>query len=142
MLETILHFVASHLGLTIIGAITLIQIVPIKLDPWTALGKAIRHLLVGDIEKKLDAISKKVDTLESQFSEEKAIRARARILRFSDEVYNGVYHSKDHFEDILDDIKMYNEYCDKHPAFLNNKTEISAAIIKDTYKKLVDEHKF
>ena len=142
MFETIFRFVSFHPEIAILGAITLIQIAPIKIDPWTAAAKAIKRLLVGDIEKKLDSISNKVDALEEQFNEEKALRARTHILRFADELYNKKEHSKEYFDDILDDIDMYDKYCDAHPKFKNNKTVMSAGLIKDTYEKLLAEHRF
>ena len=140
--ETIIRFIGFHPEIAILGAITLIQIAPIKIDPWTALGKAFKKLLVGDIEKKLDNLTAKVDTLEAQFDEEKALRARTHIIRFADELYNGKHHEKEYFDNILDDISMYDKYCNVHPKFKNNRTVISAGIINETYNKLFKEHKF
>lgn len=140
--ETIIRFIGFHPEIAILGAITLIQIAPIKIDPWTALAKAFKKLLVGDIEKKLDNLTSKVETLESQFNEEKALRARTHIIRFADELYNGKHHEKEYFDNILDDISMYDKYCSEHPKFKNNRTVISAGIINEAYNKLFKEHKF
>lgn len=140
MWEGMFRFVSFHPEIAILGAITLIQIAPIKIDPWSALMRAIKRLLVGDIEKKLDSIASKVDTLEDQFSEEKALRARTHILRFADELYNGRRHEKEYFDDILDAINLYDKYCEEHPKFKNNRTAISAGLIKDTYEKMFKEH--
>ena len=120
----------------------MIQIAPIKIDPWSALAGFIKKYLIGDIAKKLDSIATKVDQLESQFQESRALQARTHILRFADELYNKKEHSKEYFDDILEDIDMYDKYCKKHPEFENSKTIMSAGLIKTTYDKLMKEHKF
>lgn len=138
--ETLFRFVSFHPEIAVLGVITLIQIAPIKIDPWTALGKAFKRLLVGDIEKKLDNLTSKVDILEARFDEEKALRARTHIIRFADELYNGKRHEKEYFDNILDDISMYDKYCNEHPKFKNHRTEMSEALINETYNKLFKEH--
>ena len=138
----IYEFLKAHIEITLIGAITLIQIAPIKINPWSWIAKGIHGLLLGDIERKLDSISNKVDRLEEQAQEDKALQARTHILRFSDELYNGAKHSKEYFDDILSDVDKYEKYCESHPNFRNNKTVMSNHLIKDTYAKLMEEHKF
>lgn len=140
MWEAMFRFVSFHPEIAILGAITLVQIAPIKIDPWSALMRAIKRLLVGDIEKKIDNITTKVDTLEAQFSEEKVLRTRTRILMFADELYNGKHHEKEYFDNILDDITLYDKYCAEHKDFKNKKTELSAALINETYNRLFKEH--
>ena len=68
--------------------------------------------------------------------------SRARIQRFSDECYNSVKHSKEHFEQIFDDVKSYEMYCKAHPEFKNHKTVEAVEIIKNAYHKCLQEHKF
>lgn len=142
MLEMIYNLFYHHPEITIIGAITLIQIVPIKINPWSSIGKFIKKLLVGNIESKLDDISNKVNDLDKEVREEKALQARTHILRFADELYNNKHHSKEYFDDVLSDIDMYEKYCEAHPDFKNNKTVMSSGLIKDTYSTLMEEHKF
>lgn len=142
MWETIRRFLIDNPGLTVIGAVTLIQIAPIKIDPWSSLLKWIRKALIGDIDKKLDNIAHKVDRLEEQSKEDKALLARTHILRFADEVYQSEKHSKDYFDDILADIDSYEKYCEAHPEFRNNRTTMSAERIRDIYAHLMETHGF
>ena len=141
--EQVLSYFQMHPEITLIGAVTIIQIAPIKFDPWTMLAKAIHGILLGGIDTKLDSISEKVDKLEVQAEEDKALQARTHILRFADELYVGGRHSKEYFDDILEnDIDNYERYCAAHPEFQNNKTTLSTQLIKDVYAKLMKEHKF
>lgn len=142
MLEAIWNFICFHPEVTVLGAITLIQVAPIKIDPWSGLAKVIKKWLVGGIEEKINEINKKVDSLERNASEEKAVQARTHILRFADELYEGKHHSKEYFDDMLDDIDMYEKYCKKHADFANNKTVMSIKRIKDIYAQLMESHEF
>jgi hypothetical protein len=87
-----------------------------------------------EIEKKVDALSEKID-------ENQAILARTHILRFSGELRNGIEHSAEYFRQQLDDCDTYDKYCDAHPDFKNSYTMIANKHIKDTYEKLTKEGK-
>ena len=87
-----------------------------------------------DIEKKLDALAQRVD-------ENQAILARTHILRFSDELKNGIEHSAEYFRQQLDDCDTYEHYCETHPSFKNSYTEIANKHIKDTFERLTKEGK-
>lgn len=87
-----------------------------------------------EIEKKIDALSEKVDANQ-------AILARTHILRFSDELKNGIEHSNEYFRQQLDDCDTYDRYCETHPEFKNSYTMIANKHIKETYKRLTREGK-
>lgn len=138
----VLRFVQYHPEITVIGAFTLIQISPIKINPWSWIAGLIHRFLFGKIDQKLDDITAKVDRLEAQAEEEKALQSRTHILRFSDECYNGQHHSKEYFDNVLEDIDRYEKYCETHPKFKNNKTVISTQMIRETYARMLEEHAF
>ena len=87
-----------------------------------------------EIEQKLDALSDRI-------AENQAILARTHILRFSDELKNGIEHSNEYFRQQLDDCDTYDRYCKGHPEFKNSYTEIANKHIKETYKRLTREGK-
>ena len=122
--------------LLLIAGLSLIQIAPIKINPWSWLGKwAGKMMGVKDLSDKIDALEKKVD-------ENDAIRIRKDILKFGDEVRVGhIEHSKESFDQVLDDITSYEQYCKDHPKFENNRTVLTTKVIKDTYHKLYVEHR-
>lgn len=88
---------------------------------------------------KSKQIEKKVDALADKIDENQAILARTHILRFSDEIKNGIHHSAEYFRQQLDDCDTYDAYCATHPGFKNSYTEIANRHIKDTYEKLTRE---
>ena len=142
MLEALWSFINQNPGFTVIGVVTLIQISPIRIDPWTWLAKLAHRLILGGIDDKLATIDKKIDRVESTIEEREAVLARTHILRFNDELYNNIKHSKEYFDQQLEDIDRYEQYCDKHPDFKNSRTVMASKNIKDTYNRLLDGHKF
>ena len=142
MINTILQLMRDNLGLTILGAVTLIQIVPIKINPWSWFASLLHRFLFGTIDKKLDNISKKVDDLEAKTDEHNAVLARTHILRFSDEIQSGIHHSQEYFRQQMLDIDTYDQYCKEHPGFQNSYAVLASQYIKNTYQKLLDKGEF
>lgn len=87
-----------------------------------------------EIEKKLDALSEKVDT-------NSAVLARTHILRFSDEIKNGMIHSQEYWRQQLDDCDTYARFCQTHPGFKNSYAVTADEHIRETYKDLVKKGK-
>ena len=83
-----------------------------------------------DIRKDITSISNKVD-------ENAAVLARTHILRFNDELINGVEHTQEYFRQQLQDIDTYEKYCDKHPDFKNTYAVMAIHNIKTTYDRLL-----
>lgn len=135
-------------SLTVLS-MTVIQIVPIKINPWSTVGRWLGRVINADINSKVDRLSKSIDELKKQndminhaIGEDRAITARVRILRFGDEVSRGIKHSKENFEQVLSDIDMYEKYCASHPKFKNNQTVMTTKVIKETYEMRLKNRDF
>jgi len=88
-----------------------------------------------DIRKDITEVSSKVD-------ENAAILARTHILRFNDELINGIDHSFEYFRQQLQDIDTYEAYCKVHPQFRNTYATLAIDNIKDTYDRLIKKGTF
>lgn len=97
---------------------------------------------IEGLEKKIDDITNSVEDLKKSSCEGKALTWRYRILRFSDEILHDEKHSKEHFDQILEDITNYERYCKEHPEFPNNKAEFAIKNIKRIYYMCVNEGTF
>lgn len=94
-----------------------------------------------DVVKEVQKVSDKVDDLAVKVQENQAVLARTHILRFSDELRNGVKHSDEYFRQQMQDCDTYERFCMDHPEFKNSYTELANKHIKDTYQRLLEEHK-
>lgn len=93
-------------------------------------------------KKELQAISAQVARLAEKVDSNAAVLARTHILRFDDELLNGVVHSQEYFRQQMDDIDTYEDFCKAHPDFRNSYTTIASEHIRDTYKKLLNKREF
>lgn len=103
-----------------------------------ALSSGFVMSVVQFIFNRVDArngVAKDIKDLKSDFEEYKATLARTHILRFADDLHNGVKHSKEYFEQQIQDIKTYEDYCDNHKEFKNGLTEMASKFIKEEYAK-------
>lgn len=140
-LEDIKEIIMYGGGLTLV-LMTLIQITPIKINPWSWLGKTIGRAINGEVLDKVNTLANDVRELKNEDAEQWASLSRSHILRFGDELLHGVPHSKEHFDQILLDISKYEAYCDEHPKYKNNIANATIKQIKSTYQKCLDENKF
>ena len=146
MVEAISKLATGELaaGIALLGAVlaTFIQISPVKLNPWTMLARAIGRAINGEVIEKVEKLDQDIKDIARDVGEGRAKDARARVLRFGDELIHDVRHSKEHFDDILDDITKYDKYCEEHPEFENDRMQLTTQKIEETYKKCWQEHSF
>ena len=83
----------------------------------------------------------RVERIEKSLDERDAVLARTHILRFSDDIYNGINHSKEYYDQTLDDLKTYTKYCESNPGFANGRTEKAGEYIQKEYDRLIEAHK-
>lgn len=92
--------------------------------------------------EKMDSILERIDKLSDKVDGNQAVLARTHILRFDDELMNGIDHSQEYFRQQLDDIDTYEKYCDGHPDFRNSYAVSAIKHIRDTYQQLLEKHEF
>lgn len=138
-LETIKQIALGGGGVVLI-LMTLIQITPIKINPWSWIARMIGRAINGEVLTKVDNLGKELADHKEKSEERHATLCRAHILRFGDEVLHGIPHSKEGYDNILIDIDSYEEYCDKHPGYKNNIAVETIKHIKTMYQKhLIDD---
>ena len=91
---------------------------------------------------KLDAISHALNKHIKNDDERHIKQCRRRILRFNDELIRGVKHTKEHFNDILEDITEYGRYCEEHRDFKNEKAVEAIANVKRVYRECEKHNSF
>lgn len=111
-------------------------------------GSGVCGVIVAVLQRKWSQ-SDKLDTMSDALNkhikddDERYIKqCRTRILRFNDELIRGVHHSKEHFDDILDEITEYTRYCEEHRDFKNEKAVEAIANVKRVYRHCEQTHSF
>lgn len=137
-----------------IGIASLVEISPIKINPWTWLSKAVAHAMgISELRKDMakmrndiNELDRKIDELKIEEENKRELRdalsARRRILKFNDELLQGIRHSKEMFNNILEDITDYENYCHTHPNFINQRAVMAESNIKKVYQQCMDQHDF
>lgn len=120
----------------------IIEFSPIKINPWSYVGNKIIKALNGEVIAKIQGLEEKVGKIQNNLDEDRAINARVRILRFNDEILQSVRHTKESFDQCLSDIDNYENYCEIHKSFKNNRTVMAVTNIKETYNKCMKEKDF
>ena len=137
-LETIQQIFLGGGGVILI-LMTLLQITPIKINPWSWIARNIGRAINRDVIDKVDKLGEDVSTLRKECDEREATLCRTHILRFGDEILHGVLHSKEHYLQILADIDSYEDYCDTHPGYKNNVASETIKHIKHKNQEHIEE---
>lgn len=132
---------AGVIGIVVI-LVGMIKIPPIQINFWGWLGHLIGKTINEEVLEKVADLTNDVEDLRKKEELERVRQSRQRILHFSDEILYGQRHSKEHFDEVLEDIDLYEDYCREHEDYENNKAVLAIATIRDVYKKCLREHNF
>lgn len=122
-------------GISLVVLLTLVQIAPIKIDPWSWLAKTIGKFINADITAKLEAHIAMDDRRTADAH-------RARILHFNNELLRDIPHTKEEFIEVLAEIDAYEIYCHEHDDYENNRAVLAIENIKETYKERLKKRDF
>ena len=128
-------------GLLVI-LIGMIKIPKLELNIWNLIGRTIGRSINGEVLAQVRQLTSEVDTLKKEEELERARQARQRILRFNDEILFNKRHSKEHFDEVLEDIDTYEDYCSTHEDYENNKAVLAISTIREVYKECLRDHDF
>lgn len=129
------------IGLVLI-LLGLIRIPKIDLNLWTIIARIFGRAMNGDMLKQINKIDSELNAHIKKTEETRIKQARQRILRFSDDIMLGKNHSLEHYNDILDDINIYESYCNGHPDYVNNKAKAAIELIRDSYEDHLHHNTF
>lgn len=137
--------------------VTLIQVAPIEVNPWSAIWNVIKKAMSaigtaihGDIIGKLDELQsmqketkKRLDEHISADDERNADLRRVQILRFNRELLqDSIPHTQEDFIEALSEIDFYERYCKEHPDYENNRAVLAIQNIERAYKDHLENHDF
>lgn len=143
------HEILISGGGAVLVLLTLVQVAPIKINPWSALCKAIGRALNADILQDLQYIKAEQKRTQAMLDEHIAVddeRAadmhRMRILQFNNELLRSIPHTREDFIEILLEIDKYEEYCREHKEYKNNRAVHAVNNISRVYDERLEKHDF
>ncbi len=124
------------------AVMTLLQIAPIKLNPWSWMAKAIGRAINGEVLAKLGQVEERLDKHITMDDRRTADGHRSRILHFNNELLRDLPHTKEEFIEVLAEIDAYESYCRDHKDYPNNRAVLAIDNIRSTYKDRLKKHDF
>lgn len=120
---------------------TLVQIAPIKINPWGAIFGWIGRQLNKEVIEKIDTVEQRLDDhiLESADAELRA--RRVDILDFSSSVLRGVNYHKEKFDFMMTECDNYETFCTEND-IKNGVAEASIAEIRRVYREKLRANNF
>ena len=155
----------NYIGGVILFIISLIKIPKLELNVWgwlmqmfsksinketmkefESLKVDIKNLKddVSDLKENLIELDNKMTESNRRDEEERAKTARQNILVFDDELlfHSDIRHTKERFDNVLEQIDYYEQYCKDHEEFKNNKAMFAIKHIKSTYDYCMSKRTF
>lgn len=142
--------------MALVIVLSMIQFTPIKINPWSALFRAIGKAVNGELCKKVDTVAKQQlenrELLDKHIADDKKWREtyeaqkmdelRLTILHFNNELLRKQKHTKEEFIEVLTSIDRYRRYCKTHEDYPNSRAVHAIANIERVYDERLEKNDF
>ena len=122
--------------------LTLIQLAPIQINPWSAIARWVGRAVNGEVLGKLGKLEKRLDEHIATDDRRDADSHRVKILQFNNELLRSIDHTKEEFIEVLAEIDAYEKFCTDHPDYPNNRAVLAIENIQENYKERLKKHDF
>ena len=119
--------------IVLILLLSIVQISPLKLNPWDRIFSRVGQKANGKMQSQLNALS-------AQVREMWINKHRQTLLIFARECRAGIEHSADEWINALNVAEEYEKYCESH-AVTNGIVKADTAYIRELYLQLSREHR-
>lgn len=100
---------------------TLVQIAPVQVNPWSWIAKRIGRAINAEVLEQVQRTEQKLDEHINQDEAARATQERAYILSFNRQLMAGEKHTREEFWEALASIDRYHKYCESHPQYPNER---------------------
>lgn len=136
-------------GVVLTVLLSIVEISPIKINPWSRLAKWLGKAINSEVIKELETVKatqtntqKRLEDHIKANEKREADNCRARILRFNNELIREIPHTKEEFVEVLKDIDDYERYCREHTDYANGRAVHAIANIGRVYDERLEKHDF
>lgn len=132
---------ASIVVFFLLFLMTIIQIAPIKINPWDKILVWFGNHMNADIVKRVDVIEGKLDEHIKDSSDERIRKIRADILDFGNACMNHRPHTKEEYEFVISECDQYEKHIEKMQ-MKNGVATATIGEIRRLYEKHLQENSF
>lgn len=125
----------------LVGAITVIEIVPIKINPWRWLFQWIGNVVNAEDRKNITDIQKELKELKRDFEENKAQEKRWHILDFVNDCRLGTKHTREEWNHVLSELADYESYVERKK-IPNGVIEEDSKYLRELFQECNRDNKF
>ena len=100
---------------------TLVQIAPVQVNPWSWLMKKLGRAINAEVLEQVQTTQRKLDEHIERDDAGRADQVRANILAFNRQLMAGERHTREEFWEALAAIDWYNSYCKTHKDYPNER---------------------
>lgn len=141
IVTTIWEFFKDNPSFILFGGITLIQITPIKIDPWTKLMKWLGEVLSGNMQKQLNDLTADTESIKRDLDNKITNDMRWNILDFSNSCKNDRCHTKEEWYHVISQIAEYENLIE-NKKIVNGVMEEESKYLKELYQERCQKNDF
>lgn len=124
-----------------LGTITIFEIVPIKINPWSCVFNLLGNAINGTIIKEIAQIKEDIATIKKDQEEDNAENMRCRILSFARSCRRHDTHDTEEWNNIISQLRKYEAYVEERE-IENGVIEENAAYLRELYHKRLVNNDF
>ena len=116
-------------GGVLLVLMTIVQIAPVKINPWSSIAKALGRAINGEVMGKLEEMG------QVQQNTQRRLDAHNELIR-------NIPHTREEFIEILAEIDGYEKFCKENPDYPNSRAVHAVANISRVYDERLQKHDF
>lgn len=131
----------SFIFIIVVLVMTIVQVAPIKVNPWDFVLGWIGDRTNSHIINKVDRLDQKLTDHIQESREGSVKRKRLRIIAFVEDGINGKRYTKEAFENMIRECDDYERFI-KETGMPNGVIEASIEVIRSRYKEHLNNGDF
>lgn len=139
--EMVSQIGGSGIGVIVFIALTLVEVTPIKINPWTGLLHWIGRKTNADLYNAVKVLTNDLEKLKKDFEVKNANDLRWSILGFANSCRKGDRHSREEWEHVVDQMAFYEEYVEERN-ITNGVIREDTRYLRELYHKISAENDF
>lgn len=131
----------SLVSLVIFVLFTVVQVSPIKINPWDAVLGWIGGKVNKNLTKRIEEVEEKLDKHIEASEKERVRKVRTDILSFANSCMNHTKHTREEFDFVISECDQYEQHI-KETGQPNGVAEAGIRYIRGLYDKCIEENSF